>query len=305
MSEPPTAQPVTPLEAVRSHLALCAVLVFVCIAAAVGYGLAQPGVYQAESRLAVEGASLSAQAVPGFALASQELAANYARYVNNAEEQLSLESDIGAPEDSVVEVTASPIPESNVVRIEASALSPETAVEAAEYLADDLRRTVNESSVRNEAANEALAAYTDISGQVASAEQARNAAQNAVDRVVAGVEEGNLGALRQAAAAAAAQLAILEIQQTALGERYRALVAENVGTASQLTVVQEAVSTGGDLAARLQRYGVAGAAVGGLLAVVASTLLERRRVTRRATDTTAPRVSPASTSSPVSARRSS
>jgi hypothetical protein len=266
----------SPLQTLRRHRVPAVIIVIACTAASLGIATTRPSTYSAEARLAVDGAKLSSQAVPGFALASQELAANYARYVNNAGTQTDLESAIDAPKGSVEDVAASPIPQSNVVRIEVAAGDPDVAVAAAAAVSDRLLKQVNESTVSEEAASAALEEFTAVSQQVASAEQAAAAAQNAVDRAVAG-EVGDVGVLRQAAANSGAELAILEIQQQALGEQYRALVAENHGTASQLTVVQAATSTGDDLLNRLQQFGLAGLVAGALLALLGASLLERRR----------------------------
>ena len=283
----------SPLVAVRRHWLLSAVLVVACTAAAVGFAFSRPTSYSAESRLAVDGSSLSAQAVAGFALASQELAANYARYVNNSSDQQALAAEIGADADSVESVSASPVPESNVVRVEVAASSPQIAVRATEAISDALLRQVNDSTVSAEATAAALTEYTNISNQVAGAEQAAAAAQSAVDAVVEDQAVGDLAALRATAATTAAQLAILQIQQEALGERYRNLVAENSGTASRLSIVQAAVPTGDDQVPRVQRLGLAGFAVGALLACAVAVLLERRRARRGTTEDSAAPTGPA------------
>lgn len=271
----PTSGASSALLAVRRHLVPAVVVVVACTALSMAVAVTRQTTYSAEARLAVDGSNLSAQAVPGFALASQELAANYARYVNNAQAQSDLEDEIGAPEASVKGVAASPIPQSNVVRIEVSADDAEVAVQAAAEASDRLLEQVNESTVSEEAASEALAEFTSVSEQVAAAEQRAAAAQDVVDRAAG--QDGDLTALRDAAAASAAELAILEIQQQALGERYRALVAENNGTASRLSVVQSATLSGDDLLNRLQQFGLAGLVLGALLALAAAMLLDRRR----------------------------
>src|SRR5918911_4044178 len=88
----------------------------------------QPTTYTAEERLAVGSGGLSAQAVPGFALASQELASNYARFVTAGPVRSALPAQTAR---RVLTVTASPVPESNVVRVEATATDPAAATVAA------------------------------------------------------------------------------------------------------------------------------------------------------------------------------
>jgi multisubunit Na+/H+ antiporter MnhB subunit len=274
VADPSTTERPGALAALGAHRAVSAGLVLLFAAGAVGYASTRPTSYTAEARLAVSGDSLSAEAVPGFALASQELAANYARYVNNAQQQSSLATSIGAAPGAILEVTASPIPESNVVRIEVIADDPDTAVRAGTFVADDLVNQVNNTGTGDETAA-ALAAYTDISNQVATAQQASAAAQTAVDSAI-GARIGNVPALRETAAAAAAQLAILQVQQEALGARYQSLVTTDQNTAAKLNVIQTSVVTGDDHLAQLERFGLAGVLLGAIVALLIATTLERR-----------------------------
>ena len=276
----------TPTQALRRHPVLAVAAVALTTAAAVGAATTLPVSHTAEARLAVASTSLSAQAVPGFALASQELAANYARYVNDAEAQRALETGIGADRGSVLEVTASPIPESSIVRIEVVAEQEAAAVEAAREVSESLVAQVSDATAGAESATSSLTAFTDISAQVAAAEQAAQTAQRIVDDLpdVADADEGSArrAAARQAAADAAAELAVLEVQQDALGERYRSLVVRDATTEAGLAVVQEAVAVGDDRTSTLQRAGLVGAALGLGLAVLATMASERRRARRRA-----------------------
>lgn len=296
----PAGEKTTPLAAVRRHLLVSALLVLLLTGASVLWAVSQDRTYGAETRLAVAGKSLSAEAVAGFALASQELAANYSRYVNNAEEQSTLEADLGVPDGSVLDVTASPIPESNVLRIEVEATDPEVALAAVTQISTSLQAQVNDSEEAAQTTADALAQYTQLSQQVADAQQASAAAQNAVDAAVGRVTAGfprsgdDLPALRQVAADAAAQLATLEVQQEALGDRYQSLV-NDAGTASNLNVAEAPTSTGSDLVARVERFGVLGAAVGIALAFLVAPWLERRRRRARPAAATA---SPSTPSTP-------
>jgi hypothetical protein len=273
---------VTPLASLRRHVVLSVVLVLLFMGAALAWVVSQTRTYTAEARLAVAGTSLSAQAVPGFALASQELASDYARYVNNSEEQSALEKNLGVPDGSVEDVVASSIPESNVIRIEVSSASEQTAVDAADRIAQSLIDQVNNRDTSQREADEALARYTELSGQVAEAEQAALAAQNALDNALGRAESGfpargdNIDGLRAAAATTSAQLSVLQVQQEALGQRYQQLLSA-VGTAANLTPIQSARSTGNDLIARAQRYGLLGLAAGLVLSLAVANRIENRQ----------------------------
>lgn len=285
MVQATTTGPPSALTAIRRHVLLTLVIMVLCVGAAIGLAAVQQTSYTAEARLAVGDSSLSAQSVPGFALASQELAANYARYVNTATEQPGLDSDLGLAAGSVQKVSASPIPTSNVVRIEVTADSPKAAVAAASRVSDQLVQQVNDASDQDEATTQALSAYSDISNQVAAASQAADAAQTAVARVVAGEATGDLAALRQTAAQAAAQLSILQVQQEALGERYRNLVSGSDQAGGQLSVIQPAELVADDNGTRLQQYGLAGFGGGLVIAFALTSALERRGWSARRSST--------------------
>ncbi len=260
------------LTTLRTHPVLTTASVLGTVALAVLVAWVQPVTHTAEARLAVAGGDLAAQAVPGYALASQELAANYARYVNNSDDQGSLEEEIGADAGSISSVTASPVPESNVVRIVVDAADPATATAAARRLAETLIARVAAASTEEEAAT-VLEEFTAISTAVAEAEQDAARAQAEVGAAAAGAP-GDVEALRAAAARAAADLSVLRVQQEALGQRYRTLV--DTISSVDLTVVEPAEITGDDRAARAQRYALAGV-LAGLLAAYALAGRRRRR----------------------------
>ena len=265
---------VPPMIALRRHKPMAVLAVLTAAAIGAGSALLVPTDYLAETRLAVGGNDLAAQAVPGFALASQEMAANYARYVNNAQEQSALESDLGIRAGAVEEVSASPIPQSNVVRIEVTARTPEAAVSAAAAVAKSLMDRVNDHSAADDEAAATLAEHADLSDQVADAQQASAAAEDAVNDAEPGAD---LTQLREAAASAAAHVAVLKVQQEALGQKYRSQIAATAESAANLGVVQDAAVSQDNLLARLQQFGLAGAALGAVLALRFAVRLERRR----------------------------
>ncbi|MGY1636659.1 hypothetical protein ACI78V_08385 [Geodermatophilus sp. SYSU D00742] len=272
----------TPLAAVRRHKKMAALLALIGVVAGLGLALTRPTHYTAEARLAVGGnAGLAAEAVPGFALAAQQLAANYARYVNNAQEQTALEFPLGVRAGTVEQVSASPIPQSNVVRVEAVARTSAAARAAVAATSESLMEQVNDTTSASSAADATLDQYTEISNQVAAAQQASDAAQAALGQAQ-GAGSADVQQLGQAAADAAAQLAILQVQQQALGQKYRNQISEMSQGAANLMLVQEPAVTGDDRVAQLGRFGVAGLAAGLLAALVTSVLRERRRTARTA-----------------------
>lgn len=271
----------SPIRAMRRHVTITVLLVLVGAAAGVGLALLRPTVYTAEARLAVGGnAGLAAEAVPGYALASQQLAANYARYVNNAQGQASLEKQLGIRPGIVQTVSASPIPESNIVRIEVTARLAGTAKDAASAVATSLVQQVNDTSRTSSAAEATLAEYTKISGQVAVAQQASDAAKAALARAVA-AGTADAEPLAKASTDAAAQLAILGVQQEALADKYRNQVSSLSSGAANLISVEDPAVTGDSRAATMQQFGLAGVVVGFLVALLVAVGLERRGAAAR------------------------
>jgi hypothetical protein len=261
--------------ALRRHKRRTAVLILIGVAAGIALAMIWPTVYTAETRLAVAGGNLTAEAVPGFALASQQMAANYARYVDNAEEQGALESKLGVRPQTVAAVVASPIPDSNVLRIEVSSKDQAAATRAAAAVATSLIQKVADSAGASDAtAAETLRQFTDMATKVSDQQVAADAAADAA-RAAAAQPGANREQLQKAAADAATQLSILKVQQDALSQKYRNEVSSGTGDAVRLTVVEDAVVTGNDRLARLQQFGLAGAVLGVLGALLLTVLRER------------------------------
>jgi hypothetical protein len=259
-------------------------LVLVVLGALGGAAVArsQPPTYTAEARLAVGGGDLAAQAVPGFALASQELASNYARFVTVGPVRSALPPETA---QRVLTVAASPVPESNVIRIEATATDGASATAAADLAGRRLVTQVNKIATEG-SADQVRQQYRQLSQEVADAQQAQVDAQDLVDRyrgeaqskqaAVAAAARRALPAARAALTRASVRLADLQLQQTALGALYQTQVGRGPSE-NKLSVVSAAAVSGDDRRSRLELYGLGGVAAGGVLALVLVAVLERRR----------------------------
>ena len=94
----------SPLRSMARLWPVTVVLVAMGLGAGLAYAGQRPVDYTAEARLAVGGQTVAAQAVPGFALASQQLAADFARYVTPDQDQTVLSQGLGARTAQVVSV---------------------------------------------------------------------------------------------------------------------------------------------------------------------------------------------------------
>ncbi len=91
--------PVSPLTALSRRWKLTTALVIVGIGAGIGVTYATPATYTGEARVAVGSQSLDARLVAGYTDASQQLASDVSRYVNDrqATADLSPVSATGRP----------------------------------------------------------------------------------------------------------------------------------------------------------------------------------------------------------------
>jgi len=252
-----------------------------------GYANSRPTTYTANARLAVGGSDIAAQAIPGFALASQEIASNYARFVSTAPTAQALPA---GERGALVSTVASPIPSSNVILLEAKATSASVALDAARVAATSLAQQVNDAVDANDAAR-TLKSYTDVSAKVATAQTAHDQADRQVTHLINTLsvaeqaDSPELAAAEKALAKATTTLSELTVQQTALGNRYQSEV-NATPSQSRLSIVQTATAAGDDKTTRLERYGVLGLAAGFVVALLAAAGLDRRRSRRRAERTT-------------------
>lgn len=273
MSVPSSHRPsVSPFDAMARHWLVVLVVVAVGVLCGVGAGFVVPATHRAEARLAVTPDGNSAYTIPGFPLAARELAADYARWVQNTGEGETAGTD--------ADVTASPIPDSGVVRIEAEAATPEQAVTGAQQVADQLEATVQAAQQEHDP-DAAYERFAEIAPQVAQAQGRVDAAESAYGAAVGG--EAPSSQVRAAAdelAAARTELAEIQLQQSAAGERYRRLYSDTMGI-TQLQVISPATSAGDNRSALVQRGAVLGLGIGLLLALILAFLRERRAAKER------------------------
>lgn len=259
-----TTKPATvesPLSALRRKWWLA--LILCPLGAALGATLASigPTKYTVESRLSVGDGELSSQAVPGFALARQQLAEDYSRWVNNTAADSAGEG---------VEIVSSPIPESAIIRIEGTSSSQADATKGVNDAADALKKRVNAAKPGNDPAA--------VLKQFETAALASAKMESQVDEAFANYQSA-IGAKRSASAIRTlktrlddlrGQAALLNVRRDSLSDKYKTLVA-NQTTSVDLVTVREARVTNNDRVAKLQRYGLLGFVLGGLVSLLLAT----------------------------------
>lgn len=273
------AELVSPLAALRRRWVVALVLTVAGAVAGAAVGAALPTSYTAEARVAVGSTDLSALSIPGYALGSQQLASNIARYVGQSGAKAAVQASLGGAADSVSALDASPVTSSNIIRVEATAGEAATARAAADAAAQYL---VSQSSVVNGGGSteELLAAYTDLSQKVAAQMAVRDAAKAALEALPAG--SPTIPAATATYVSTSAAYDTLAVQQSAASSAYKNASSDAAET-YKLVVVTPGADSYDTARSALERYALVGLAAGLLLALLVTTLLGRRAARGRHT----------------------
>jgi capsular polysaccharide biosynthesis protein len=239
----------------------------------VGAAFAIPVTYTAEARVAVGAGDLTSGAIAGFPVAASQLASNYARYVND---RGVAATDL--PEN--VTLSASQIPESNVIRIEVESTDPEAARSAANTAAQLLVDAVNGSGKTS--ATDVAADFEKAAAEDAAAQTDLAAAQHDLDKELGKANPSNskVKSLRSDVTDAAAKAADTGLSVNALRQRYTNLVA-SASTAANLQLIRTADGLDTNRTSLLARLGLAGLAAGAAVGLIVAVMLERRRTPSR------------------------
>lgn len=259
------------LASLRRHWIPALLITVLATLCGIGLAMMRPTSYTGETRLAIGKGEMSALNIPGYPTASKEMAANYSRWVTDQGV-----SGIKPPAGTSA-LSASPIPESSIIRIEAKADDPDTAVKASQIAADALQNEVNKARTENDPAtvlkeivakSPALAkAQAGAAGTLAKYN--RDLGNNASAAVIAAdLEEfARTDTVR----------AQLQAEQDARLDKYRRLVSQDSTEADLRTIGQGAQLVGNDRNSSLQRGALIGFAGGGLLSLLLTSWLDRRR----------------------------
>lgn len=137
--DPPEPPQLGVLDALRRHLplALLPLVLLGCVAVALAF--ARTPVYTSEARLNVGGLNLTQQSIEGYTAAVQQLAVAYSRSIDATGVVTPVAREVGlSPREVVDRVSATPIPGSSVVSIEATAGEAREAERTADATADSL-----------------------------------------------------------------------------------------------------------------------------------------------------------------------
>lgn len=239
-------------------------------------GSVMPVTYTAETRMAVGTSDLTAAAVPGYVAGLVTLAANYARYVEaSAQDVDGIAHTLGVPAASITSVSATPIPDSNIIRIQVSATSARTARDAATAVGQELRTEVGRAGTSQ---SDLLSQLQSVSQQLAQAQQVATAAQQRLDALDARAASPSTVAEAQAdLVAKQAQVSVLDAKRAALASTYQDAV-QSAASAVGLTTVRSSAVTGTSRSSLIQWY-VFVCLIGGIvLSLLVGFLRDRKAV---------------------------
>ena len=238
-----------------------------------------PTTYTAEARLLVGRVDTDARSVPGYAQATEDLAAVYARVVPTDVVLTPVATATGTPIDAVSRsLSASPIAGSSMIRIEAKASSPDQARQLTQAASTALTAYVHGLNDAGDRGVAEAQAYQTAADEYADAQLQAETLQTQLDKTRSAVTAGlalpsavdETAALVRAAKSSELQK---KLRLDAAAEAYRSAVKSD-GRRGELNVIADATDSGSNRTSTLE--------VGALTGLVAGILLGIGVVTARA-----------------------
>ncbi len=257
------------LEAMRWHWQLVLIPVVLLVGIGLALGLLRAPTYTATANLSVDFGAQNPSSLSGSVTAAQALADSYARAVFATPVVGQVAHKTGSPANEVADhVSASPIPDSTVVKVSGDAGSEEAAIELANASATALTRYVGTLNGTRKGSTPVLIQFR----QAESLYQDRLAHQGELATQVDANPSDQTAARELKRARVKTQVALLK--KNSVGELYGASQQAYV---APLSFLSAATSASSDKLSRLQLLGfiglVAGLAIGAALATVRANRL--------------------------------
>ncbi|MDQ3504060.1 MAG: hypothetical protein M3486_10710, partial [Actinomycetota bacterium] len=175
-------QVVGPLISSLRHPVLALFPIVALLVLGIGAALGTPAVHTAQAQVLVGRVDVESTAVPGFVAANENLAGLYARIAETSVIAAPVGDALGLSSGQVLsQVAASPIPETSIVRVEASSDNSQDAVVLAAEVADKLITYVEGNSVRPAGVETSLEDFETASAELLQAQGELAAARTALD----------------------------------------------------------------------------------------------------------------------------
>lgn len=260
------------IEAARTNWPWVAVPVLLTVVLAFAVGLTRTPTYTAESRLVVGGTTANTSLTQSV-LGNQTLASVYARLITSDPVTTRIANETGSDqEESAASLSASPIPESPIIRVEATADTDDKAIDLANAASAALVETVSSDSQDTTQLDVLLR-------QVSTAEREANDARVVRDRAQRRFDASPTQANERRLNNAEGNLRAAQLKVNALSEAYQQETLQRTGDTS-LEVLNPARSATSDRSSTLQTLVVIGL-LGGLAIGLALAAYQAARSGRR------------------------
>lgn len=278
-SGPPPPATVGPLVSALRRPFLVLLPLLAMLVPSVALAELAPASFGASSQILVGRVDVESTAVPGFVAANQQLAGVYSRLVSTelVAGPVARELDL-AVDDVLSGVTASPVPESSILLVEAEAATQAGAVALAATAAEQLVVYVQQTSVAPAGGDATLQQFREASTRLVGARLARDTAQTALTEAQTGPAAA-LTAAQEAFVAAQATLDATQLEVDTLSGTFQSDL-RGSGERNSLQVITSGVGTGSDRLSRLQLAVAASLLIGLTTGVGLATLVENRSAVR-------------------------
>jgi Mrp family chromosome partitioning ATPase len=263
-------EPLSVWDAVRRHPFLAVLPVVALTAIGIVLGLSRQPVYTATTRMYVQVPSGEPSTLFAVTDAASGLASAYSRAVDATAVGSAVARDLkGDASAAAGTASATPVPDSPIVKVAANASSSRGAVRLANVTADELAKYINGLNTSSSASQYALAAFSAATRRVARARATLLDAQKAVAALPTTDAKVQLESARAA-------YEVAQLRQSAAKERFTSLQS---GQQPSLESLRKATGATNDRKSKLELFGFAGL-LAGALAGCALALIGRALDTR-------------------------
>lgn len=254
-------------EALRRYPFVALLPVLVLAALGVAAGLQSNPTYKATSELAVRPLAPNIAQLPGAVQAAEDLATNESRLITSDGITAPLARQFGTTTESIAgRISATPIPNSTIIKIQAEANSAASAVALANATASRFTAYVVAQIQSNTDAAKILRAYHAASVDLGSAQAAKQA-----------IERNGSSAPRIAREEASATVDGAQLRRQALAAQYQT-IAQSHATAPSVEPFVMATTASNNRTSGLEIFGFAGVVAGMLIGTALALVLSNRRL---------------------------
>ena len=258
----------TLLHAVQRYWQLPVLMIVIFGALAAAVALAREPTYKAESLLVVGKVDVETPGLSGFVSTTQSLASAYSRAVGTSAVIDPASKEVGLPPSEISgRVSASPVPESPVFRVEAEASSEKEAIELSNATSKSLVRYIGNINSGATRQSDVVEDLENTLVELSRAEDRRDRLRNQARRTPS-------NATREALAQAEAEVQTTRLRARSLSKAYEASQTEP--STNLVQILSPARSASNDRTQTLQIYTFLGILVGLVLGIALARLRANR-----------------------------